>query len=61
MTNKTLKYFNVKFANKAKPQPVKVKGNHKQQQIDTVYMKSMKVEYKGESYRYILSLLSCPT
>lgn len=61
MTNKTLKHFNVKFTNKAKPQPVKVKGSHKQQHIDLVDMKSMKVEYKGESYRYILSLLGCPT
>ena len=49
--------FNVKFTNKVKPRPVKVKTIHKQHQIHLLDMKIMKVKYKGKSYLYILSLL----
>lgn len=57
MKNENLRKFNVKFTNKAKPRPVKVKRIHQQHQIDLVDMKRMQVLYNGKKYRYILSLM----
>ena len=42
---------------KVKPRPVIVKCIHEQHQVDLVDMKGMQVEYKGKTYRYILSLV----
>ena len=52
-----LRKFNVRFTNKAKPRPVKVKRIQEQHQIDLVDMKSMKVECKGKCYGYVFSLM----
>ena len=52
-TNEKLKKFNVKFTNKAKPWPVKVKLIHEQHQIDLVDMTNMQVEHQRKCYRYI--------
>ena len=57
MEDKTLRKFNVKFTNKARPRPVRVKAIHDQHQIDLINMKNMAVVYKGKTYKYILSLL----
>ena len=58
MEDKTLRKFNVKFTNKARPRPVRVKAIHDQHQIDLINMKNMTVVYKGKSYKYILCILS---
>ena len=56
-TNEKIRKISVKFNNKAKPRPVIVKRIHEQQhQVDLVDMKGMQVEYKGKTYRHILSL-----
>jgi len=57
MEDKDLRKFNVKFTNKAIPRPVRVKRVHEQHQIDLVNMKGTSVNYKGKTYKYILSLL----
>ena len=57
MEDKTSRKFNVKFTNKARPRPVRVKAIHDQHQIDLINMKNMAVVYKGKTYKYILSLL----
>ena len=49
-SNKRLRKFNVRFTNKAKPRAVSVKRIQEQHQIDLVYMKSMKAEYKLKCY-----------
>ena len=56
-TNEKIRKFSVKFTNKAKPHPVIVKSIHEQHQVDLIDMKGMQVEYKGKTYRYILSLM----
>lgn len=57
MEDKSLRKFSVKFTNKARPRPVRVKEIHDQHQIDLVDMKSMSVVYEGKTYKYIFSLL----
>ena len=49
--------FSIRFTNKAKPRPVRVKKIHEQHQIDLINLSNMKVSHKGKSYRYILSLM----
>ena len=56
-TNEKIRKFGVKFTNKANPRPVIVKRIHEQHQVDLVDMKGMQVQYKGKTYRYILSLM----
>ena len=46
MEDETLRKFNVKFTNKARPRPVRVKTIHDQHQIDFINMKNMAVVYK---------------
>ena len=57
MEDKDLRKYNVKFTNKARPRPVRVKGVHEQHQIDLVNMRGTSVNCKGKTYKYILSLL----
>ena len=47
VTKNELKYrqFSIKFTNKAKPCPVRVKNVHDQHQIDLVDMRGMKICY----------------
>ena len=56
-TNEKIRKFSVNFTNKAKSRPVIVKRIYEQHQVDLVDMKRMQVEYKGKTYRYILSLM----
>ena len=51
MEDKTLRKFNVKFTNKARPGSVRVKAIHDQHQIDLIDMKNMAVVWKGKSYK----------
>ena len=57
MEEKTLRKFNVKFTNKARPRPICVKAVHDQHQTDLINMKNMTAVYKGRTYKNIVSLL----
>ena len=57
MGNEKFRKFSVKFTNKERPRPVRVKRIQEQHQIDVVDMTGMKVNYKGKTDKYILSLL----
>ena len=56
LTSKKIRKLSVKFTYKAKVCPVIVKRIH-EHQVYLVDMKGMQVEYKGKTYRYILSLM----
>lgn len=55
--NVKFRQFSIKFCNKAKPRPVRVKNIHDQHQVDLVDMRKMQVVYQGKTYRYIFSLM----
>ena len=59
ITNKHVKYhkFNVKFLNKAIPQPMRVSSVIEQVQIDLINLSSQRVEYEGKVYRYVLLVM----
>ena len=59
ITGKKLSYkvHNTRFRNKAVPCPVQAKHVQSQHQMDLVDMKKCPVEWKGNLYKYILSLM----
>ena len=50
MENEKFSKFSVKFTNKARPRPVRVKRIQEQHQVDLVDMTGMKVNYKWKTY-----------
>ena len=57
MEDPKLRKHSIKFTNKARPRPFRVKNVHNQHQIDLVNICNMAVTYNGKTYNYILSLL----
>ena len=57
MENEKFRKFSVEFTNKARPRSVRIKRIQEQHQVDLVDMTGMKVNYKWQTFKYILSLL----